>query len=116
MFEDDEKSIRYHLTKDFVLDPGEPVFLDKLEPGTTNWARQRAVPEDAKTPELLQGFMRETALAEGGEAWRAMTERGELLRVFSVHNLATELSGKEFITMHPVDQFFLSVARARLGV
>jgi hypothetical protein len=116
MFEDDEKPIRYHLARDFVLDAGERVFLDKLEPGTTNWVRQREVPEEAKTSELLQGFVRETTLTEGGEAWRAMTERGELLRVFSVHDLATELSGKEIATLHPVDQYYLSVARARLGV
>ena len=43
-----------------------------------------------------------------------MTERGELLRVFSVYELAEELGGKKISTMHPTDQFFLGVARARL--
>jgi hypothetical protein len=116
MFEDDEKPIRYHLPEDFVLDPGEPVFLDKLETGTVDWVRQCDVPEDVKTPELLQAFVREIAITKGGEAWRAMTERGELLRVFSVNELADELSGKKTITMHPTDQYFLGVARACLGV
>jgi hypothetical protein len=45
-----------------------------------------------------------------------MTERGEVLCDFSVSDLAKELSGKECITMHPLDQFFLAVARVRLGV
>jgi hypothetical protein len=116
MFEDDEKPIRYHLSEEFELESGERVFLDKFETGTWNWVRQGDVPEDKKTPELLQPFLRETALTRGGEAWRAMTERGELLRVFSVSDLAQELSGKEIITMHPTDQYFLAVARARLGV
>ena len=47
----------------------------------------------------------------------AMTERGEVLCDFSVSDLAKELNGgKDCITMHPLDQFFLGVARARLGV
>ncbi len=109
-------AIRYHLTEDFVLDSGERVFLDKLETGALDWVRQFDVPEDKKTPESLQAFVRVTAITQGGEAWRAMTERGELLHVFSVYELAEELSGKRAITMHPSDQYFLGVARARLGV
>lgn len=116
MFEDDEKPIRYHLSKEFALNSDERVFLDKLKPGTWEWIRQCDVPEDKKTPESLQTFVRETAITQGGEAWRAMTERGELLRVFSVYDLAQELSGKEVMTMHPTDQFCVSVARALLGV
>lgn len=115
MFEDDEKPIRYHLTEEFALDSGERVFLDKLKTGTSDWVRQCDVPEDKKTPESLQAFVRETAITQGGEAWRAMTERGELLCVFSVYELAEELSGKKTITMHPTDQYFLGFARACLG-
>jgi hypothetical protein len=116
MLEDDEKPIRYHFAEDFVLDPDELVFLDKLEPGTMNWVRRGDIPEDAKTPELLQAFVPENALAQDGEAWRAMTERGELLYVFSVYDLAMELSGKKTITMHPNDQYFLAVAHERLSL
>ena len=116
MFDDDESPIRYHLSEEFELDSGERVFLDKLEAGTSTWVRQDVVPEDKKTPELLQPFLRETALARGGEAWRAMTERGELLRVFSVFDLAEEASGKKTLTLQPIDQFHLAVARARLGL
>jgi hypothetical protein len=115
MFEDDEKPIRYHLSEDFVLDSGERVFLDKLKTGTSEWIRRCEVSEDKKTPESLQAFLRETAITQGGEAWRAMTERGELLRVFSIYDLAQELSSKES-HMHPTDQYFLGVARARLGL
>jgi len=116
MLEDDEKPIRYHLPEEFVLDPGEPVFLDKIETGTLDWIRQYDVPEGKKTPESLQAFVRETALAQGGEAWRAVTERGEVLCVFSVYKLAKELSGKKTITKHRTDQYFLGVARARLSI
>jgi hypothetical protein len=47
-----------------------------------------------------------------GEAWRAVTERGELLCVFSVYDLAHEFSGKPIITLHPRDQLCLAAARA----
>jgi len=56
MFDDDESLIRYHLSEDFELGSGERVFLDKLETGTSTWVRQGDVPEDKKTPELLQPF------------------------------------------------------------
>jgi hypothetical protein len=79
MFDDDEKPMRYHFPEDFELDPGERVFLDKIEAGTANWHRESEIPDDAKTPELLRAYVRSTALANGGEAWRAMTERGEVL-------------------------------------
>ncbi|MGO8798408.1 MAG: hypothetical protein ACLQJL_04915 [Roseiarcus sp.] len=114
MFDVDEKPIRFHLTEDFVLDSGERVFLDRLEGGTSNWVRRYEVPEDKKTPHSLQALVCETALTLGGEAWRAMTERGELLRVFSVYDPAKEWSNKIVLTMHPSDQFFLGAARARL--
>jgi hypothetical protein len=116
MFEDDEKPIRYHLSEDFALDPGEPVFLDTLETGTLNWVRGCDAPEDKRQPESLRAFVREVALTQGGEAWRAMSERGELLCIFSVYELAEELSGKKCNTMHPSDQYFLRLARACLDV
>lgn len=116
MFDDDEKPIRYHLpTGHFELDPGERVFLDKNKMGIS-WARRREIPESAMTPELVRAYVRNAAMTEGGE-WRAMTERGELLCVFSVSDLAKELSGgRDCRTMHPLDQLFLSLASARLGV
>ncbi|MFA6207364.1 MAG: hypothetical protein WC689_14230 [Methylocystis sp.] len=85
MFGDEVNVIRYHLPKDFELEAGERVFLERLETPTMNWIRHCDVPEEAKTPELLQSFLQEVLLALGGEAWRAMTERGELLGVSSVH-------------------------------
>jgi hypothetical protein len=94
MFADDEKPIRYHLLERFD-DPGEPVFVDRIEPGTVDWVRRFEIPEDARIPERLDALLREVAKTQGGEAFRAMTERGECLRVFSVYDLADELSGKK---------------------
>lgn len=37
------------------------------------------LPEEGKTPELLQAFLDEVLLALGGEAWRAMTARAKSL-------------------------------------
>jgi hypothetical protein len=116
MYEDDEKPLRYHLPEKFVRDPDEPVFLEKFEAGRLDWIRKCEAPEGKKTPEALQALLRETADTQGGEAWRAVTGRGELLRLFSVNDLAKELSGKKTITVHPSGQYFLCVARARLGV
>ena len=64
MFDDDDKPIRYHLTEDFELEPGEPVFLDRMMTGTSDWERTIEVPEDRKTPQALEQFLRATALAE----------------------------------------------------
>jgi hypothetical protein len=105
MIDDDEKPIRYHLSDDFELEPGERVFLEEIEPGTMNWVHRSEVSDDAKTPTALQTLLREIALREGGEAWRAVTDRGELLRVFSVYDFAEQLSGKKVITLHPDDQY-----------
>jgi hypothetical protein len=116
MIEDEEKPIRYHLTENFVLEQNERVFLERCETETINCVRQGDVPEHAKTPELLLPYLREIALTQGGEAWRAVTERGELLRLFTVSELAEELSGRTIITMHPKDQFWLAVARLRLNL
>jgi hypothetical protein len=66
--------------------------------------------------ESIRAFVRRVALDRGGEAWRAVTEHGELLCVYSVNDLAEELSGKLVITMRPRDQLCLAVARLRMGV
>jgi hypothetical protein len=60
----------------------------------------------------LRAYLRDIAITRGGE-WRASTERGELLSVFSVGDLKEELSGERSLTLHWRDQFFLRVARAQ---
>ena len=116
MSEDDEKAIRYHLSSDFKL-AGERILIERLEAGTTSWAYQFDAPNNVWTSDKLKNYLRETALEKkGGEAWRAVTERGEVLRSFSVYDLANEVSGKQAITLHPEDQQFLGRARRRLGL
>ncbi len=66
--------------------------------------------------ESIRVLVRSTSLARGGEAWRAVTKRGELLCVYSVNDLAEELSSKPVITMQGRDQLCLAVARLRMGV
>jgi len=116
MFDDDEKPIRYHLSDDFELDPVDCVFLDRIETGTSDWVRRLEVPQDVKSPKSLEAFVRDVALKEGGEAWRAMSDRGELLRIFSVYDFAEELNGKKVITLHPDDQYWNCVARGWLDL
>ncbi len=48
---DDEKPIRYHLTEDYELDPGDRVFADRLKTGTTDWERRLEITDHAKKPE-----------------------------------------------------------------
>ena len=119
MSEDDEKTIRYHLRSDFVLEPGERILIERLEAGTTSWAYQFDAPDGVRTPHSLQNYLRETALEKkGGEAWRAVTERGEVLRSFSVYDLAKERikerSGRQAITLD--DQEDLKKACEDLGL
>jgi hypothetical protein len=67
--------------------------------------------------EAIRNFVRSVALAGHGEAWRAVTERGEVLCVYSVYDRADELRGTgSAITLHPLDQFWLAVARIQMGV
>jgi hypothetical protein len=113
---DDEKPIRYHLTEDYELDPGDRVFADRLKTGTTDWERRLEITDHAKSPKTLQSVLRNIALKEGGEAWRAMTDRGELLRLFSVCDLADELSGRKTITLSDDDQYHLGVAEGWLDL
>jgi hypothetical protein len=117
MSEDGEKAIRYHLPAHFVLDAGERILIERLEAGTTSWTYQFDAPNHVRSSDSLQNYLREIALEEqGGEAWRAVSERGELLRLYSVYDLAKELSGKQAITLHPEDQHFLGRAHRRLGL
>ena len=62
------------------------------------------------------GYMAFRSPNDGSKAWRAGTERGEVLCAYSVYDLADELSGKPVITLHPRDQLCLAVARAQMGV
>jgi hypothetical protein len=86
--DDDGKPIRYHLTRDYALDRDDRVFIDRLEPGTINWFRFSEAPTSQRHPVELEALLRDIANREGGESWRAMTDRGELLRVFSVSESA----------------------------
>jgi hypothetical protein len=70
----------------------------------------------SKESKTLQAVLRNIALREGGEAWRAMTDRGELLRLFSVGDLADELSGRKTITLSDDDQYHLGVAEGWLDL
>jgi hypothetical protein len=45
---DDEKPIRYHLTEDYELDPGDHVFADRLITGTADWERRFEITDHAK--------------------------------------------------------------------
>jgi hypothetical protein len=113
MFDDVE--IRYHFPDEIELDPGEPVILEKLLPGGSEFVQCAVAPDNVRDIESIRALVRSTALDRGGEAWRAVTERGELLCVYSVNDLADELSGKPVMTMHPHDQLCLAVARLRMG-
>ncbi|MGO8846427.1 MAG: hypothetical protein ACLQFI_14035 [Methylocella sp.] len=114
MFEDME--IGYHFPDEVYLDPGEPVILEKQLTGTSEFVKCGVAPNDARDMESVRAFVRHIALACEGEAWRAVTERGEVLCAYSVYDLAGELSGKPVVTLHPRDQLCLAVARARMGV
>jgi len=117
MSEDDEKMIRYHLRSDFVLDPGERILIESLEADTTRWVYQFNAPNDVRTSHLLQNYLRKIAREKRGwEAWRAVTERGEVLERFSVYDLAKELSGKQAITLHRDDQELLANAAEDFGL
>ncbi len=52
------------------------------------------------------------ALTRRGEAWRAVTERGKVLCVYSVYHLAQELSGSPIITLNARDQLYLALSNA----
>ena len=116
MFEFDDVEIRYHLPDEVDLDPCEPVILEKQLTGTSQFVQCGIAPNDARDMKSIRAFVRRVALARGGEAWRAVTERGEVLCAYSIYDLADELSGEPVITLHPRDQLRLAMARARMGV
>ena len=112
----DDAEIRHHFPNEIALGSGELVFCEKILSGpTVEWLRCDAVPEDVRDIESVRAFVRNIALARGGVAWRAVTERGEILCVFSVYDLADELSSKPVITLHPRDQLCLAAAQALLN-
>lgn len=114
MFDDVE--IRYHFPDEVDLDRSEPVILEKLLMGTSEFVQCDVAPNDARDMRSIRALVRAVAVECGGEAWRAVTERGEVLCAYSVYDLADELTGKPVITMHPRDQLCLAVAGARMGV
>jgi len=114
MFDDVE--IRYHFPDQVDLHPVEPVILEKQLTGTSEFVQCDVAPNDVRDMESIRAFVRHVALARRDEAWRAVTERGEVLCAYSVYDLADELSGKPVITLHPRDQLCLAVARARMAV
>lgn len=71
-------------------------------------------PKEAKqSGRALRNYLREVALMIGGE-WRAFTERGELLAIFSIGQLFEEMTHRKIITLSYEDQIALRVAKRRL--
>jgi len=112
----DSVEIRYHFPNEIDLELGEPVILEKKGTGAFEFVQCCVAPREVRDMESIRALVRSTALARGGEAWRAVTERGELLCAYSVGDLARELSGKPDITLHPRDQVCLVLARLRMGI
>jgi hypothetical protein len=112
----DNMETRYHFPEEVDLDPDEPVILERQLPGTSEFVQCGETPIDSRDMESIHASVRNVALARGGEAWRAVTQRGEVLCAYSVYDLAREFSGKPVNTLHPFDQLCLAVARVRMGV
>ena len=112
----DDLEIRYHFPDEIDLDPGEPVILEKQITGTAEFVTCDVAPNDVRDIESIRALVRRIALDRGGEAWRAVTKRGEILCVYSVFDLADELGAKPVITLDPLDQLSLAVARAIMRV
>lgn len=111
-----DAKIRYHFPNKIELDAGERVVLEELLPGTSEFVERAVAPDNVRDMESIPAWVRSIALARGGEAWRAVTERGEILCAYSVGDLAKELGANPVITMHPRDQFYLLIARLLLGI
>jgi hypothetical protein len=109
-------AIRYHFPDEVKLDVCEPIFLEEFQIGAPEFAQRETAPNNVRDMASIRALVRSTALARGGEAWRATTERGEVLCCYSVTDLAKELGANTIITMLPHDQLCLAVARWRLGV
>jgi hypothetical protein len=110
----DDLEIRYHFPDSVDLDPSEPVILERLRTGSHEWVRFGVAPDDVRGIDSIRAHVRQVALDRGGEAWRAVTERGEVLVVYSVSDRADELNGKPAVTLHPRDQLSLAMARVEM--
>ncbi len=82
MFDDVE--IRWHFPEEVELDPREPVIIQKLVAGTSEFVKCGVAPDGVRDMDSIRAHVRSLALAQHGEAWRAVTQRGELLYVYSV--------------------------------
>lgn len=93
-------------------------YLYSLPPGgALNWQRHEELPQEIDTPAQLQDYLREMALArKGAEAWRVETDDGDILGVFSEHDLFCEMTGRSVVTMSPLDQAYMLIARVKLGL
>jgi hypothetical protein len=112
----DDREVRYHFPDEVELDPREPVIIQKLVTGTSEFVQVGVAPSDVRDMKAIRAYVRRIALTRGGEAWRAVTERGELLCIFSVYGLAHQLSGRNTIRLNDDDQYHLGVARGWLDL
>jgi hypothetical protein len=113
MFVDAE--IRYHFPIEVNIDDGEPVFLEQMLNGTSEFVRRGIAPNRPRNIDAIRASVRNAALTQGGEAWRAVTERGEVLCTYSVVDRAIELGANSVVTLHPLDQFWLAMARWQMA-
>ena len=86
--------IRYHFPREVELEADEPVVLERRLIGTSEFIRYGVAPNSARDMKSIRVILRDVALRHGGEAWRAITQRGEILCVFSAFDLAKELNHK----------------------
>jgi hypothetical protein len=109
--------IRYHHYLDEIdLDPASPVIIEMTVSGECEFAQCGIAPDDVRNMDSILTLVRSVALAGDGEAWRAVTERREVLCDYSVYDVARELSGRSVITTHPHDQTCLAVAQSLMGL
>ena len=101
---------------DFESD--ECIYIESLVPtGPIVWQRHEDIPNNVNSIELLREYVRNAALTrKGREAWRARNDEGDVLFVYSEFDRWREMTGKEQITMHPLDQAYLALARMELGL
>jgi hypothetical protein len=79
----DDAEIRYHYPDEIDLDPREPVIIEMMVSGECEFAQCGIAPDDVRNMDSIRALVRSVALAGDGEAWRAVTERGEsALRLF----------------------------------
>jgi hypothetical protein len=100
------------------LEGNERIYIESLAPaGSIVWQRHEDIPSEVNSIELLRDYVRHAALTrKGSEAWRAKNEADDVLVVYSEFDRWREMTGKEQITMHPIDQAYLALARMELGL